>query len=146
MIFKKQYFTFLHTVLCCPFLIFFACSPTKIALSILSPRLHTVYHCMPHTVCVRAHFLLVCGPFSKLFGCDVCVLKHSRFVHLHEHLGTQPKGLSALDSVLKSPLKRTFNKLLEGESKFFLTFIPGIMDVCGSWLWSSRKVAGNALA
>lgn len=98
-------------------------------------------------VCVRVHFLLVCGPFSKLCGRDVCVLKHPRFVHLHEYLGTQPKGLSAPDSVLKSLLKCTLIKRLEGESEFFLTFIPVITDVCGLWLWCSpRKVAGNASA
>lgn len=106
---------------------------------------HTLYQCV--CVCVRVHFLLVCGPFSKLCGRDVCVLKHPRFVHLHEYLGTQPKGLSAPDSVLKSPLKCTLIKRLEGESEFFLTFIPVITDVCGLWLWCSpRKVAGNASA
>lgn len=118
---------------CCPFQIFFACSPSKkyflhlifeMAYSLSQTHTHTLTHCI--SVCGRV----------------VCVLKHPRFVHLHEHLGTQPKGLSAPDSVLKSPLKCTLIKLLEGESVFFLTFISVITDVCGSWLWCSPPQGG----
>lgn len=144
-VFKKQSFTLLHGKSCCCLLLsrsdFFCLFSCK---KILSPSylrdgIQSITHTHTHTlsVCVCMHFLLVCGPFSKLSGCVVCVIKHPLFGHLHERLGTQPKGLLAPDSVLKSPLKCTLIKLLEGESMFFLTFIPVITDVCGSWLWCS---------